>query len=112
MKHTNISMSVLALSMGIVAGAHASSHREAPFITEMPKVDGTDFYMFNSYEPARSDYVTLIANYLPFLQFARSGTPLTILRHEKFDIKNFEADIRAVPPGEQERHRHTPRGPW
>ena len=32
--------------------AHASSHREAPSITTMPKVDGTDFYMFNSYEPA------------------------------------------------------------
>lgn len=30
----------------------ASSHREAPLITETPKVDGTDFYMFNSYEPA------------------------------------------------------------
>ncbi len=45
--------------------AFASSHREAPFITEMPKVDGTDFYMFKSYEPGRADYVTLIANYLP-----------------------------------------------
>jgi hypothetical protein len=28
------------------------SHREAPFITTVPKVDGTDFYMFRSYEPA------------------------------------------------------------
>src|SRR6185436_3925533 len=45
--------------------AFASSHREAPFITENPKVDGTDFYMFNSYEPGRDGYVTLIANYLP-----------------------------------------------
>lgn len=43
----------------------ASSHREAPFITEMPKVDGTDFYMFMSYEPGRSNHVTLVANYLP-----------------------------------------------
>ena len=46
-------------------GAHASSHREAPFITEQPKVDGTDFYMFRSYEPGRADYVTIVANYLP-----------------------------------------------
>ena len=46
-------------------GVRASSHREAPFITEMPKVDGTDFYMFRSYEPERSGYVTLIANYVP-----------------------------------------------
>lgn len=45
--------------------AHASSHREAPFITTQPKVDGTDFYLFNSYENGRSSYVTLIANYQP-----------------------------------------------
>lgn len=43
----------------------ASSHREAPFITERPKVDGTDFYMFRSYETGRENYVTLVANYLP-----------------------------------------------
>ena len=47
------------------AAVQASSHREAPFITQMPKVDGTDFYMFRSYEPGREDYVTLIANYQP-----------------------------------------------
>jgi hypothetical protein len=52
--------------------SQASSHREAPFITEMPKVDGTDFYVFKSYEPTRADYVTLIANYLP-LQAAYGG---------------------------------------
>jgi hypothetical protein len=46
--------------------AGASSHREAPLITEMPKVDGTDFYMFRSYESGRSDFVTMIANYYPF----------------------------------------------
>ena len=46
--------------------ASASSHREAPFITSRPKVDGTDLYMFNSYEAGRSGYVTLIASYQPF----------------------------------------------
>jgi len=50
----------------IAATALASSHREAPFITTRPKVDGTDFYMFSSYEPGRAGYVTLIANYQPF----------------------------------------------
>jgi hypothetical protein len=50
----------------------ASSHREAPAITETPKVDGTDFYMFRSYEPGREGYVTLIANYVP-LQDAYGG---------------------------------------
>lgn len=45
--------------------ASGSSHREAPGVTGLPKVDSTDFYMFNSYESGRGDYVTLIANYLP-----------------------------------------------
>ena len=60
---------LLVLAAG---SALASSHREAPFITGSPKVDGTDFYMFRSYEGVasngtggRSDYVTLIANYQP-----------------------------------------------
>lgn len=43
----------------------ASSHREAPFVAGLPQVDGTDFYMFNSYESGREGFVTLIANYLP-----------------------------------------------
>jgi len=47
------------------APALPSSHREAPFVTEHPKVDATDFYLFRSYEPGREGYVTLIANYLP-----------------------------------------------
>jgi hypothetical protein len=46
-------------------GAMASSHREAPFVAGLPRVDGADFYMFRSYEAGRSDYVTLIANYSP-----------------------------------------------
>jgi hypothetical protein len=45
--------------------ASPSSHREAPFVTEHPKVDATDFYMFRSYEPGRAGFVTLIANYIP-----------------------------------------------
>jgi hypothetical protein len=65
----------LILALTIVASAVAattaatsviaSSHREAPFITTSPKVDGTDLYMFRSYETGRSDYVTMIANYVP-----------------------------------------------
>ena len=53
---------VMALGVGNV---QASSHREAPNITKMPKVDSTDFYMFRSYEPGRAAYVTFIANYQP-----------------------------------------------
>src|SRR5262245_61823445 len=45
--------------------AVASSHREAPNITRFPTVDSTDFYMFNSYEPGREGYVTILADYIP-----------------------------------------------
>ncbi len=64
------------LTMGALVAlpaiAQASSHREAPFVTKSPKVDGTDFYMFNSYDPADTGNVVLIANYLP-LQDAYGG---------------------------------------
>ena len=64
----------------------ASSHREAPFITTMPKVDGTDFYMFNSYEAGREGFVTLIANYLP-LQDAYGGPNyFTLDSNARYDI--------------------------
>ncbi|HDY98774.1 MAG TPA: DUF4331 domain-containing protein [Pseudomonas sabulinigri] len=66
-----ISTAVLGVCLGS-AVSFASSHREAPFITKAPKVDGTDFYMFRSYEIGRENTVTLIANYLP-LQDAYGG---------------------------------------
>jgi hypothetical protein len=61
-----------AVSLAAAISAVASSHREAPQITASPKLDCTDFYMFGSYEAGRSDYVTLVANYLP-LQDAYGG---------------------------------------
>lgn len=61
-----------ALTTGVALAASlipltslASSHREAPAITRAPAVDSTDFYLFNSYEPGRDGYVTLLADYLP-----------------------------------------------
>ena len=65
-------LTVAALALAVSTATHASSHREAPFITENPKVDATDFYAFRSYEPGRAGYVTLIANYNP-LQDAYGG---------------------------------------
>ncbi|MEE9303777.1 MAG: DUF4331 domain-containing protein [Thiotrichaceae bacterium] len=69
---TLIATSCTATFSTLLNTATASSHREAPFITEHPKVDGTDFYMFRSYETNREGYVTLIANYSP-LQDAYGG---------------------------------------
>ncbi|MCB1842967.1 MAG: DUF4331 domain-containing protein [Halioglobus sp.] len=61
-----------AVAVALTAQVEASSHREAPFIGKYPQVDATDFYLFMSYEPGRSGYVTMIANYIP-LQAAYGG---------------------------------------
>jgi len=98
------SRSIQALLAGTVIGTTAltslgSSHREAPFVTEHPKVDGTDFYMFNSYEPGRDGFVTLIANYQP-LQTPGGGPNYFFLDPEaRYDIHidndgDAEPDIR------------------
>lgn len=65
-----VTAAIVATAIPLIA--IGSSHREAPFITGLPKVDGTDFYMFNSYETGRDGFVTLIANYVP-LQDAYGG---------------------------------------
>ena len=48
---------------GLVIGG-ASSHREAPLISEDPVADNTDTYAFVS--PDKPDTVTLVANWIPF----------------------------------------------
>lgn len=69
-KWTKIALA--AAIAGVSTLSYASSHREAPMIAGMPKLDGTDLYMFRSYEEGREDYVTIIANYVP-LQSAYGG---------------------------------------
>jgi len=66
-KRSRYMLSTLLAGSVVMTGAMAmaSSHREAPAIAGMPRVDATDFYMFRSYEPGRADFVTLIANYIP-----------------------------------------------
>ena len=62
-------LSVVVLgSVAIMAGAalvpvSASSHREAPLISQDPLADNTDLYAFVS--PTSQDKVTIIANFIP-----------------------------------------------
>jgi hypothetical protein len=56
-------LAVLASRGGSPSAAQASSHREAPLISEDPSADNTDTYAFRS--PDRPDTVTIIANYIP-----------------------------------------------
>ena len=62
---TALTAALLSAAAVVAIPAEASSHREAPAITQYPKMDGTDVYAFRSYEPGRSAFVTLIANYIP-----------------------------------------------
>jgi len=61
------SLTATALVGYLLAGAgSASSHREAPLISQDPMADNTDLYAFVS--PDRPDTVTILANYIPLEQ--------------------------------------------
>ena len=56
---------LMASALLMSSTALGSSHREAPMIAGLPRLDGTDLYMFRSYESGREGYVTILANYFP-----------------------------------------------
>src|SRR5262249_49106306 len=58
-------LSLMFICLLIPAALFASSHREAPLISEDPAADGTDVYVFRS--PDAPNTVTFVANYYPFL---------------------------------------------
>jgi hypothetical protein len=55
--------SLLVVAAPEAPSSDASSHREAPMISQDPVADATDFYMFVS--PEGNGTVTFVANYLP-----------------------------------------------
>jgi len=62
-RSAKVAVALAAASLPLLS--FASSHREAPTIAGLPRVDGTDLYMFRSYETGRRGFVTIIANYVP-----------------------------------------------
>jgi len=56
-------VAVAAIAVTSLGPVRASSHREAPLISQDPMADNTDLYAFRS--PDRPDTVTIIANYIP-----------------------------------------------
>lgn len=71
-RSTLLAAALCAAALGTVwsVTGSASSHREAPLISQDPLADNTDVYAFVS--PASPDKVTLISNFIP-LQPAYSG---------------------------------------
>src|SRR5438128_12451328 len=95
---------VFALLLGAAAEfathtTNASSHREAPLISQDPAADNTDTYIFRS--PDDANTVTMVGNWYPYEgpargpNFYRFGD---VVRYE-FNIDNngdSKADIRSL----------------
>ena len=79
-----------AVAVALVRGsapqaANASSHREAPLISQDPAADNTDLYAFVS--PDRSDSVTIVANYVPLEQPAGGPNFATFGDDVRYELK-------------------------
>jgi hypothetical protein len=96
MKHALLGTVALTALSFVQTPALASSHREAPMIAGIPKLDATDFYMFRSYESGRSAYVTLVANYLP-LQDVYGGPNFFNLDHNGYYDINIDNQGAGTP---------------
>jgi hypothetical protein len=79
----------LALVAAVVRGsgpgaAHASSHREAPLISEDPSADNTDLYAFRS--PDKPDTLTIVSNFIPGEDPAAGPNYYTFSPSARYDI--------------------------
>ena len=79
----------LALVAALLRGpgpssAKASSHREAPLISEDPSADNTDLYAFRS--PDKPDTLTIISNFIPGEDPAAGPNYYTFSPTARYDI--------------------------
>jgi hypothetical protein len=64
--------------------ANASSHREAPLISNDPLADNTDLYAFKS--PCDAEKIVLIANYIPFQHPAGGPNWYTFGQNIRYEV--------------------------
>src|SRR5438105_7884871 len=79
----------VAVAVAIVSGrapdaADASSHREAPLISEDPSADNTDLYAFRS--PDKSDTLTIVSNFIPGEDPAAGPNYYTFSPTARYDV--------------------------
>src|SRR5437868_11692051 len=79
-------VTLLALFAGRLApsSSSASSHREAPLISEDPSADNTDLYAFRS--PDKPDTVTILSNLIPGEDPAAGPNWYTFSPSARYDI--------------------------
>ena len=66
------------------AAANASSHREAPLISEDPSADNTDLYAFRS--PDKPDTLTIVSNFIPGEDPAAGPNYYTFSPTARYDV--------------------------
>ncbi len=98
---TRVSMAMIMMLL-VSLSATASSHREAPLISNDPLADNVDLYAFRS--PDNPDMVTLIATYIPF-QLPHGGPNYyTFGENVRYEI---HVDNDASVPGDEVTYRFT-----
>src|SRR3954463_15564430 len=85
-----IALTALALVAALAHGsgpsvAKASSHREAPLISEDPTADNTDLYAFRS--PDKPDTLTIVSNWIPGEDPAAGPNYYTFSQSARYNIK-------------------------
>jgi hypothetical protein len=95
-------LSIVFMFFFITFTAMASSHREAPLISNDPLADNTDVYAFRS--PDNPNTVTIIANYIP-MQLPHGGPNyFTFGENIRYEI---HIDNDATIPGDEIVYRFT-----
>ncbi len=80
----------------------ASSHREAPLISNDPLADNTDLYVYKS--PTNAENIVLIANYIPFEHPAGGPNWYSFGENIRYEI---HVDNNAATPGADIVYRFT-----
>lgn len=93
---------LLALICQFPSQTLASSHREAPLISNDPLADNTDVYAFKS--PTNPENIVLIANYIPFEHPAGGPNFYTFGERVRYEV---HVDNNAGTPGADIVYRFT-----
>jgi hypothetical protein len=101
-QYFKILTALLLCTTAFTMQALASSHREAPLISNDPLADNTDLYAFRS--PADSSKIILIANYIPFEHPAGGPNWNTFGENIRYEI---HVDNNTATPGDDIIYRFT-----
>ncbi len=95
-------MGLMALICQFPSASLASSHREAPLISNDPLADNTDLYAFKS--PTNAENIVLIANYIPFEHPAGGPNWYSFGERVRYEV---HVDNNAGMPGPEIVYRFT-----